>query len=104
MAKLIVLYPPPADVAEFDRAYQEEHVPLMQDKLKGFKVAVTSIKAAVAGDPPYHLMAEIWAPSIQDLQAFLGTPDGQEVANNAFKISTGGPPDVLFSEEKVHQL
>ena len=104
MAKLIVLYPPPADVAEFDRAYQEEHVPLMQDKLKGMKVAVTSIKAAATGDSPYHLMAEIWAPSIQDLQAFLGTPNGQEVANNAFKISTGGPPDVLFSEEEVHQL
>lgn len=104
MAKLIVLYPPPTDVAEFDRAYREEHLPLMQNKLKGMKVAVTSIKAAAAGDPPYHLMAEIWAPSIQDLQAFLGTPDGQEVSSNAFKISTGGSPEVLFTEEEVHQL
>jgi uncharacterized protein (TIGR02118 family) len=104
MAKLIVLYPPPADVAQFDRAYQEEHIPLMRDKLKGMKVAVTSVKSAAAGDPPYYLMAEIWGPSIEQLRAFMGTADGQEVGGNAFKISTGGPPVVLFTEEEVHQL
>jgi uncharacterized protein (TIGR02118 family) len=104
MAKLVVLYPPPADAAEFDRAYQEEHVPLMGDKMKGMKVAVTSFKGAAEGESPFYLMAEVWAPSISDLQAFLDTPAGQEVAGHAFKISTGGPPAVLFSEEEVHQL
>ena len=104
MAKLVVLYPPPTDVAEFDRLYAEEHVPLCQDKLKGMKLAVTSIKGSAAGDSPYHLMAEVWAPSIEALQDFLGTPDGQEVAGHAFKISSGGPPTVLLTEEEVHQL
>jgi uncharacterized protein (TIGR02118 family) len=97
MAKLVVLYPPPADAAEFDRAYQGE-------KMKGMKVAVTSFKGAAEGESPFYLMAEVWAPSISDLQAFLDTPAGQEVAGHAFKISTGGPPAVLFSEEEVHQL
>jgi uncharacterized protein (TIGR02118 family) len=104
MAKLVVLYPPPTDATEFDKAYQNEHLPLMQDKLKGRKVAVTSVKAAAIGESPYYLMAEIWAPSIEDLQGFLSTPDGQAVSSNAFKISTGGPPAVLFTEEEVHQL
>jgi len=104
MAKLVVLYPPPTDAAEFDRAYQEEHVPLMRDKMKGMKVAVTSFKAAAAGELPYYLMAEIWAPTIADLQAFFDTPDGQEVGGHAVKISSGGPPTMLFSEEEIHQL
>lgn len=104
MAKLVVLYPPPTDTAEFDEAYKNEHLPLMKNKLKGMKVAVTSVKAAAGGDAPYYLMAEIWAPSIDDLRGFLSTADGQEVAGNAFKISTGGPPAVLFTEEEVHQL
>jgi uncharacterized protein (TIGR02118 family) len=29
-AKLVVLYPEPKDRATFDKAYQTEHVPLMQ--------------------------------------------------------------------------
>jgi hypothetical protein len=35
---------------------------------------------------------------------FLNTPDGQEVAANAAKISTGGPPAVIFAEDDTHQL
>jgi uncharacterized protein (TIGR02118 family) len=104
MAKLVVLYPQPTDTAQFDKAYAEEHVPLCQAKLKGMKLAVTSIKAAVGGESPYYLMAEVWAPSIEALQQFLGSPDGQEVAGNAFAISTGGDPIVMFSEEEVHEL
>jgi uncharacterized protein (TIGR02118 family) len=104
MAKLVVLYPQPTDVAQFDKLYAEEHIPLCQEKLKGMKLAVTHIKASAAGDPPYYLMAEVWAPSIEALQGFLSTPDGQEVGANAFKISSGGPPAVLFTEEDIHQF
>jgi uncharacterized protein (TIGR02118 family) len=104
MAKLVVLYPQPIDAAQFDKAYAEEHIPLCEDKLKGKKLAVTSIKGSIAGPAPYYLMAEVWAPSIEALQGFLGSPEGQEVAGHAFSISTGGEPTVLFTEEEVHQL
>ncbi len=103
-AKLVVLYPTPTDTAAFDKAYAEEHIPLMQAKMKGMKATVTSIKGSAAGPAPYYLMAEVWAPTIADLQGFLGTPDGQEVAGNAFAISTGGAPTVLFTEEETYQL
>ena len=36
--KLIVAYPQPANVEDFERAYQEEHVPLALDKLRGMKI------------------------------------------------------------------
>lgn len=103
-AKLIVLYPPPADTEVFDKAYESEHVPLMREKMKGMRVAVTRIHGSAAGPAPYYLMAEVWAPSIEAIQAFLSSPDGQEVAGNAFAISTGGQPTVLFTEEEVHEL
>jgi uncharacterized protein (TIGR02118 family) len=104
MAKLVVLYPQPTDPAQFDKAYAEEHVPLCQDKLKGMKLAVTHIKGSAGGESPYYLMAEVWAPSIEALQGFLSTPDGKEVGGHAFRISTGGPPTILFTEEDVHQF
>jgi uncharacterized protein (TIGR02118 family) len=104
MAKLVVLYPQPTDAGLFDKRYAEEHVPLCQKNMPGMKLAVTHIKGAAAGESPYYLMAEVWAPSIEALQGFLGTPAGQEVAGHAFEISSGGHPTVLFTEEDVHQL
>ena len=83
-----------------DKAYAEEHVPLMQAKMKGMKVAVTRIQAPA----PYYLMAEVYAPSVDAIKEFLGSPDGQEVAGNAAKISTGGPFVAMFTEEDVYEL
>lgn len=103
-AKLVVLYPPPADTEAFDKAYASEHVPLMQEKMKGMRVAVTRIRGSAAGAAPYYLMAEVWAPSIEAIQQFLSSPDGQQVAGHAFSISTGGQPMVLFTEEEIHEL
>lgn len=99
-AKLVVLYPQPTDTAAFDKAYAEEHIPLMQEKMKGMKAAVTKIQ----GPAPYYLMAEVWAPSVDAIKAFLGSPDGQEVAGHAMKISTGGPFVAMFTEEDTYQL
>jgi len=52
--KLLVMYPPPKDVATFERLYQDEHVPMAVKKL-----------------------------------------------GHAAKISSGGPPVILITEEQV---
>jgi len=49
-------------------------------------------------------MTEIYAPTIDAIKDFLDTPDGREVAANAAKISTGGPPAVIFAEDDTYQL
>lgn len=103
-AKLVVLYPQPTDPAQFEKDYAEEHIPLMQDKMKGMTALVTKLVATPAGPPEFFYMAEIYGPSIEAIQQFLGTPDGQEVAANAFKISSGGPPTVIFAEEDTYHL
>lgn len=104
MAKLVVLYPHPADPVEFDRRYREEHVPLCQDKLVGMALTASHVESATAAKSPYYLAGEISAPSIDALKQFLQTPDGQQVAGHAFAISSGGSPIVLLADNTTYQL
>jgi uncharacterized protein (TIGR02118 family) len=103
-AKLVVLYPQPTDPDTFEKAYATEHIPLMQEKLKGMKVVVTKMLGTPAGPPPYFYLVEIYAPTIDAIKTFLATPDGQEVAAHATRISTGGPPAVVFAEDDTYQF
>ena len=103
-AKLVVLYPQPTDPDTFEKAYATEHIPLMHEKMKGMTAVVTKVLGTPAGPAPYFYMAEIYAPSIDAIKAFLASPDGQQVAANAAKISTGGPPAVIFAEDDTHEL
>ncbi len=91
-AKLVVLYPQPTDPETFEKAYANEHIPLMHEKMKGMKAVITKMSGTPTGPAPHFYMAEIYAPSVDAIKDFLNTPDGQEVAANAAKISTGGPP------------
>lgn len=48
MPKLIVLYPPPADVTTFERRYHSEHAPMVVQKIPGLK---KFLAAQVLGTP-----------------------------------------------------
>ncbi len=50
--------------------------------------------------PPFYLVAELYFPSLEALQEAFGTEGGQETAQHAFSISTGGPPVLLVTEEE----
>ena len=66
MTKLIVAYPQPANVEDFERAYQEEHVPLALDKLRGMtKLVATKTIASPQGTPAFYRVAEVYFPSIR---------------------------------------
>ena len=41
-AHLLIMYPHPKDVKEFDRAYREEHLPYAAPRLKGATGVVPS--------------------------------------------------------------
>jgi uncharacterized protein (TIGR02118 family) len=103
-AKLVVLYPQPTDPDTFEKAYATEHIPLMHEKMKGMTAVVTKMLGTPAGPAPHFYMVEIYAPSIDAIKAFLASPDGQQVAGHAAKISTGGPPEVVFAEDDTHEL
>jgi uncharacterized protein (TIGR02118 family) len=99
-AKLIVMYPAPTDVAVFERRYEHEHVPLAVAKLAGkIRFDANLITAAPGQEQaPYHRIAEVYFPSMKDLEDCLGSPGGQETAAHAVEISSGGDPLFLIAE------
>jgi uncharacterized protein (TIGR02118 family) len=103
-AKLIVMYPPPKDVAEFERVYFDEHIPMVAPVLQAegaTKVVLSKVVGAPAGSPAYHRVAELHFPSMEKLQAFAGSRGGQDGIAHAEQISTGGPLTVVITEEDV---
>jgi uncharacterized protein (TIGR02118 family) len=99
-AKLIVMYPIPTDIALFEKRYAEEHVPMAVEKLAGkTRFVASKITSCVGKDKaPFHRIAEVYFPSLQDLEACLNSPGGKETAGHAFEISSGGDPVLLISE------
>jgi uncharacterized protein (TIGR02118 family) len=96
--KLIVLYPYPKDTAQFDRDY-EAHLKLLDEKSRpdGLPYTVTRIQAAADGSQaPYYRMFVATFPSMEMLQKVMSTPELQEVAADAVRISTGGPPVMMI--------
>jgi uncharacterized protein (TIGR02118 family) len=100
MPKLIVLYPPPADAATFERRYVSEHAPMVLDGIPGLKKFVAArVVGSPAGPAPYQRVAELYFDSIESLQAGIASAGGQAAVAHAMEISTGGPPVVLIGED-----
>src|SRR5580692_8755858 len=78
MPKLIVLYPPPADVDTFERRYHADHAPMVLGKIPGLKKFVAALVLGTpAGAAAYHRGAERYFDSTGSLQAAMGAPGGQ---------------------------
>src|SRR3954452_20832 len=100
MPKLVVLYPPPVDVAAFERRYHSEHAPMVVGQIPGLKKFVAAqVLGTPAGAAPYQRMAELYFDSIESLQAAMASPAGQAAVAHAMEISTGGAPVVLIGED-----
>jgi uncharacterized protein (TIGR02118 family) len=99
-AKLIVIYPTPTDIDTFERLYAEEHVPMAVEKLAGKTRFVASTVNTASGHKPelYYRMAEVYFPSLRALKDCLDSEGGQETAQHAVKISSGGAPVFLTAE------
>ncbi|MEY4595136.1 MULTISPECIES: EthD family reductase [Methylomonas] len=102
-SKLIVIYPVPSNLEDFERRYAEEHIPMAIEKLVGKTKVVTSLITSNVNNAParYHRVAEIYFNSTADLIVCLGSPGGQETAAHAIEISSGGAPLFLMAEVEV---
>ena len=99
--KLVVVYPQPTNVEEFERAYLNDHVPLAH-KVKGMTkfVATRIVGTADGSTPPFFRVAELHFPSLEALQEAVADPSGQEAAAHAVAISTGGTPLIMVADEE----
>jgi hypothetical protein len=94
-AHLLIMYPHPKDVKEFDRAYREEHLPYAAPRLKGatgcrYQARGRTILRAAALSPDLRCQL----PTIDALKASAAS-SGKEALTHAASISSGGAPTIV---------
>ncbi|HEY8560089.1 MAG TPA: EthD family reductase [Pyrinomonadaceae bacterium] len=102
-AKLVVLYPYPADAEAFEKEYTREHVPMVNNEaMPGItKFVETKLIGTVDGSPPpFYRIAELHFPSLEALKTAAASEGAQTAVQHAIDISTGGLPLFLVAEEK----
>lgn len=98
--QLLVIYPPPKDPAEFDRAYREEHLPYAGPRLTGATgVTTRHVLGAPGGNPFAYLISFVSFPSADVAKSCAQSKGGQEALQHAASISTGGAPQFLLIDE-----
>jgi uncharacterized protein (TIGR02118 family) len=91
MVKLVVAYNQPKDPDAFDRQYADTHIPLVQKipNLRRFESG--KVIGTPEGSPaPYYYLAELWFEGADELQASLGSAEGQAAAADVGTFATGG--------------
>ena len=101
--KLVVIYPYPADVDSFEKAYVNDHLPLAKEKIKGLtKFVATKVVGTPDGrTAAFYRIAELHFPTIEALKESASSAEAQEVVAHAISISTGGMPVFLIAEEET---
>ncbi|HEX2815477.1 MAG TPA: EthD family reductase [Phenylobacterium sp.] len=98
--QLLVIYPPPKDPAEFDRAYREEHLPYAGPRLVGATgVTTRKVLGAPGGAPFAYNISFVEFPSAEAAKACAQSASGQEALKHAASISSGGPPQFLLIDD-----
>lgn len=87
MVKLVVLYRKPADVAAFDKHYDEVHAPLAR-RMPGLqKLEVQRFFGAPGGDPKFYLMAELSFENKEAMFAALASPEGKAAGKDVMSFA-----------------
>lgn len=99
--KIVVIYPRPVDEAAFEKAYRDEHMPMVEDRIKGMtRFVVSKVLNSPQGRVAAYRLAEIHFSTREDLQKALDSEDGKHVVDHAMKLSTGGTPLLLICDEE----
>ena len=100
--KLMVLYPQPKDLVQFEKDYQE-HIALFHQQTgipsDARPYSVTKFFPTPLGASPFYQMFSMPFPSLEVLQQTMSSPAMQIIAADAVRISTGGAPTVLMGSE-----
>lgn len=100
--KLMVLYPQPKNVPQFEQDYQA-HIALLHEQMdiptSDKPYSVTKMMAGPAGAAPFYQMFSMPFPDIGSLKGVLSSAAMQTVAADASRISSGGEPVVLIGTD-----
>ncbi len=87
MVKLIAYYKEPADTAEFDKKYFEEHMPLARKMPGLIKAEVSRHKGFAGGQSPYYMQADMYFQSMDDLNKAMMSDEGKATAKNIMSFA-----------------
>ncbi|KXI28305.1 EthD family reductase [Paraglaciecola hydrolytica] len=100
--KLMVLYPQPKDLVQFEKDYQE-HIALFHQQTgipsDARPYSVTKFFPTPLGASPFYQMFSMPFPSLEALQQTMSSPAMQIIAADAVRISSGVAPAVLMGSE-----
>jgi uncharacterized protein (TIGR02118 family) len=100
MVRFLVMYNTPLDQADFDRHYQEIHIPLAS-KLPGLRRYTVSRNAVAVQGESFYLVAELDWDDLAAMQASLGSPEGAAAAADVETFATGGVRSLVFELDDV---
>lgn len=106
-AKLVVLYPYPKNVDEFERLYTEEHAPMVTpDTMKGLTkfVATRMLGTPDGATPKFYRMAELHFPSLDALKACAPSEGGKKPWLARSRFRAGATPAFLIAEEETRSF
>jgi uncharacterized protein (TIGR02118 family) len=91
MVKLVVAYGQPEDPASFDQHYADTHVPLV-DKIPNLRrfEAGKVLGTPDGSQPPFYYLAQLYFEDAAELQAALGSSEGEAAAADVATFATGG--------------
>jgi uncharacterized protein (TIGR02118 family) len=91
MVKLIVGYGTPEDPAAFDDHYASTHRPLAEKVPNLRRFDAGKVVGTPDGSPaPYYFIAELFFDTLEELQAGLGSPEGEAAAGDVATFASGG--------------
>ncbi|MBP1647422.1 MAG: ethyl tert-butyl ether degradation protein EthD [Bacteroidetes bacterium] len=97
MVKLVALYKKPSEIEEFDKHYDAVHLPLVR-KYPGLrKLEVTRITGAPIGETKFHVMAEMYFDSREEMDKALVSQEGKAIARDL--LSFAAPLVTVFIGE-----
>ena len=101
MARILVLYNPPADAAPFDRYYRETHIPIAK-RIPGLRsYHVSAAPPRVMAGSPVQLVAELTFDSMADVDAAFASPEGAATAADLANFAQAGVTLLVFETEAV---
>lgn len=99
--KLVVMYPRPKDINAFEDMYNNEHVPMAVENLKGkTKIVATNVLSSPLGTPVFYRVAEVYFPSLKALEECANSKGGRLTIAHAISISSGGTPAIFVAETR----
>jgi len=100
--RLSVLYGVPTDPRAFDAYYRKFHIPIAA-RMKGLtRWTITPILQPTDGTTvPYHMIADLYAPSQEQMQAILDSPEGRAAREDLDNFVTGGATFLNGFEEVI---